>query len=135
MCSRTSSSPLTVGHQAGQVAQVDDADDVVDALAQHRQPRAAGLDGEVERVAHGRGAGDVDHVDARHHHLAHDGVAELDDRADEVALLGLDRLVLVGDVGHGEDLVLGHRARLRPVGPKTADHAVRRWRAGTSRST
>ena len=33
---------------------------------------------------------DEDHVGARHHHLAHDGVAELEHRVDHLALAGLD---------------------------------------------
>ena len=61
----------------------------------------------ADRLVDGGVAVDRDHVGARHHHLAHDGVAELEDRVDELALLGLDRRFLRGDVGHREDLVLG----------------------------
>ena len=49
---------------------------------------------------------DRDHVGARPHDLADDGVAELEDRVDEPALLALD-LVLVGrDVGHRAEVLL-----------------------------
>ena len=44
-----------------------------------------------DRLVDGRVGLDRDHVGARQHHLAHDGVAELEDRVDELALLGLDR--------------------------------------------
>ena len=115
---------LAVGEQGGQVAQVDDADHVVDALAEHRQARAPRGDGGVQGLAH-RGVGrDVHHVDARHHDLAHDGVAELDDAADELALVALDGLVLVGHVGHGEHLVLGHLRHPVRAAEEEADDAL-----------
>ena len=37
---------------------------------------------------------DRHHVGAGHHHLADDGVAEVDDRVDEGALLALDHVLL-----------------------------------------
>ena len=55
---------------------------------------------------------DGDHVGARQHHLAHDGVAELEDRVDEPALLALDGLLVGGDVGHRADLLLGDERAL-----------------------
>ena len=80
------------GHhdQAREVAEVHHPHDVVDALAEHGQARAPAVDREVEGLADRRGRVDADDVDARDHHLAHDGVAELDDRVNEVALVGLD---------------------------------------------
>ena len=39
---------------------------------------------------------DDHHVGPRHHHLAGDGVAELDDALDQLALLVLDHLVVGG---------------------------------------
>jgi hypothetical protein len=123
MCIAQDLGAEAVRDEVREVAQVHEADDVVDALAEDRESRTTGLDGEVQRLAHRRGVGDVDHVDARHHHLAHDGVTELDDRMDEVTLLGLDRLVLVRDVGHGEDLGLGH-ARRSPSRSEPADDGV-----------
>ena len=50
---------------------------------------------------------DRDHVGARQHHLAHDGVAELEDRVDEPPLLALDRLLVGRDVGHRPEVLLG----------------------------
>ena len=59
---------------------------------------------------------DRDHVGARQHHFAHDGVAELEDRVDELALLAFDGLLFGGDVGHRADLLLGdERALLQPL--------------------
>ena len=55
---------------------------------------------------------DRDHVGPREHHLAHDGVAELEDRVDELALLALDRVLFGRDVGHGADLLLGDERAL-----------------------
>ena len=57
-----------------------------------------------------------DHVGPGHHHLADDRVAELEERLDELALLGLDHLALDGEVGDGEELLLGEE-RARPSGP------------------
>ena len=55
---------------------------------------------------------DGHHVGAGHHDLADDGVAELDDRLDELALLVLDHLVLGGRVGDAEQLLLRHERAL-----------------------
>ena len=53
-----------------------------------------------------------DHVGPRHHDLAHDRVAELDDLLDELALLGLDHVFLDRRVGQGEQLGLRHERAL-----------------------
>ena len=93
-----------------------------------------GRDRDRDRLVDGRVGLDRDHVGARQHHLAHDRVAELEDRVDELALLGLDRRLLGGDVGHREDLLLGDErappqslARQHDVGE--TDEAARRARA------
>ena len=57
--------------------------------------------------AGGRAGVDRDHVGARHHHLAHDGVVELEDRVDELAVALLEHVELGGLVDHAEQLVLG----------------------------
>ena len=74
---------------------------------------------------------DRHHVGARQHHLAHDGVAELEDRVDQPAFLALDGVLAGRDVGHGADLLLGDEgtllqalAREHDVGD--ADEDVRR---------
>ena len=60
-----------------------------------------------------------DHVGAWEHRLAHDGVTELEDRVDELALLAFDHVVVGRDVGHREDLLLGdERPGLQPLARK-----------------
>ena len=65
---------------------------------------------------------DRDHVGARQHHLADDGVAELEDRVDEASLLALDDVLAGRDVGHRADLLLGDERALSsgpcPGGPR-----------------
>ena len=79
-----------LGHQLGvasvalgphQVLGVDDADDVVDALAADGHPAAAVEEHDLHHVGDPEVAVDGDHVGSGHHHLAHDRVAELDDLA------------------------------------------------------
>ena len=53
-----------------------------------------------------------DHVGPRHHHLAGDGVAELDDALDQLALLVLDHLVVGGGLDDAEQLLLGDERAL-----------------------
>ena len=55
---------------------------------------------------------DVDHVVARHHHLAGDGVAELEDRVDHLALAGLDDRRRLGEVDQLAQLGLGRERAL-----------------------
>ena len=90
MWSRTSVVAPAAATSAAEVAQVDRCP------RRRRRPRRApaGANGPTaiarsSALAHGRAVRDVDHVGARHHHLAHDRVAELDDRVDELALVGL----------------------------------------------
>ena len=99
-----------------EVLGVDDADDVVDALAADRDAAVAVEEHDLHRVGDPEVGGDGDHVGAGHHDLADDGVAELDDRLDEAALLGLDDLVLHGQVGDREELLL-RDVRARASGP------------------
>ena len=56
--------------------------------------------------------GDDDHVRLRHHHLAGDGVAELDDALDQLALFVLDHLVLGGRLDDAQQLLLAHERPL-----------------------
>ena len=97
---------------ADQVLEVGDAEHVVGALADDRDAAEAAAQGERERLAQGLVALDEDDVGARHHHLAHDGVAELEDRVDHRPLAVLDELVLLGQVDQLAQLGLG---RERPV--------------------
>ena len=59
------------------------------------------------RLAQGLVALDGHHVGARHHDLAHDGVAELEDRVDHLALAGLDERGLAREVDQVAQLGLG----------------------------
>ena len=74
------------------------------------------LDRQVERRGHGHVGLDHHHVGARHHDLAHDRVAELDDRLDQLALLVLDHLVVGRGLDDPEQLLLAdERALLQPL--------------------
>ena len=73
-------------------------------------------DRQVEGGGDGGVVGDDDHVRPGHHHLAGDGVAELDDALDELALLVLDHLVVGGRLDDAEQLLLGdERPLLEPL--------------------
>ena len=85
---RTSCAPFAGPGPAHEILQVHEADDVVGRpLLADRQPREAPLDGPLDGVLDGVVGVDRDHVGARQHHLAHDGVAELEDRVDQASLL------------------------------------------------
>lgn len=92
------------GHE---VLDVDDADDVVDGLVDHREPGEAGAQGQCEGLADGLGALDPDDLGARHHDLAGDGVAELEHRVDHLALGVLDDAAFLGEVDELAQLDLG----------------------------
>ena len=92
---------LGVGGQASQdVLEVEDAAHVVGVLPDDGHARVAGAD----EQAHGGGGGlvgvDGDHVGAWDHDLAHEGLAELDDRAHHLAVLVLDGVSLADLVDH-----------------------------------
>ena len=107
-----------------EVLGVSDADDVVDVVLVDRQPAAPGGQRLFEGPADGRLGLEHDHVRAGHHHLADDGVAEVDDRVDERPLGVLDDVLGVGDVGHRQQLGLGHVRRLLLVARPPADQQV-----------
>ena len=70
------------------------------------------LIGQRDRLVDRRIGLDRDHVGPRHHDLAHDGVAELEDRVDQLAFARLDRRLVGGDVRHLADLLLGDERAL-----------------------
>ena len=135
------SAPGTGARLLHEVLQVDEPDDVVGGVLVAGHPRVPGLDGPADRVLD-RGLGlDGHHVGARHHHLAHDGVAELEDRVDELALLALDGLLVGRDVGHRAEVLLGDErtllqalAREHHVGEADEARATAAAAAGSSRS-
>ena len=96
-------------HGPDHVLGVGDPDHVVDLLLDGRHPAEADLQGPLQGRLHRLVGTDGHHVGPGHHDLADHGVAELDDRMDEGALLGLDHVPLQGHVGHGQQLRLGHR--------------------------
>ena len=91
---RTGSLPSPLPLRVDEVLQEHEADDVVGRLVVRGEPRLARRDRDADRLVDRRVGVDRDHVGPRHHHLAHDRVAELEDRVDELALLGLDRRLL-----------------------------------------
>ena len=98
---------LAVEDALADVLEVGEADDVVEVLPDHRDAGEAAAQEQRHRLAQGLGALDVDDVGARHHHLAHRGVAELEDRVDHLALAGLDQAGGLGEVDHLAQLGLG----------------------------
>ena len=82
------------------VLQVDDADDVVRVLADDGDPGEARAEAERQRLPQGLVALDEDHLRARHHHLLREGVPELEDGVDHLALVILDEVVGLGQVDH-----------------------------------
>ncbi len=83
---------------------------------------------------------DRHHVGAGHHDLTDDGVAELDDRLDELALLDLDHLGVGGGHREREQVALGDRRALAPAGARKqhvrdADEATHRPSAAVGRET
>ena len=73
-------------------------DDVVDVLAEHRDAREARAQEQAHRGPAGAVVVDRDHVGARHHDLARERVAELEDGVDHLPLVVLDDRGVAGDV-------------------------------------
>ena len=96
----------------GDVLEVGDADDVVEVLADDRDPGEPAAQRQRHELAKRLVALDEDHVGTRDHHLAHEGVAELEDRVDHPALVGLDDAGLLGQVDHLAQLSLGRERAL-----------------------
>ena len=90
-----------------QVLEVEHAEHVVDALADHRDPGEAGAQEQQQRLLQRLVRLDPHHLGARHHHLAGDRVAEREDRVDHLALAVLDHAALLGQVDQLAQLDLG----------------------------
>src|SRR4051794_124073 len=97
---------------SNEVLEVHEADDVVGTALVRRDARKAGVDRGADPLLDHRVDFDRDHVGTREHHLAHERVAEFEDRVDELALFVLDRLFLGRDVGHGPEVFLGDERTL-----------------------
>ena len=89
------------------VLEVGDADDVVEVLADHRDPGEAAAQRQRQRLPQRLAPLDEDHVGARHHDLPHDGVAELEHRVDHRPLARLDHLPLLQQVDQPAQIFLG----------------------------
>ena len=98
---------LVLVDPAGEVLEVGDAEDVVLVLTDDRDAGEAAAQRERQRLPHGLAALDPDHVGARHHDLAGEGVAELEDGVDHLPLAALDHLALLGQVDQLAQLGLG----------------------------
>ena len=101
-----SASPADV-RPADQVLEVDDADDVVLVLPDDRDAGEAAAQRQGQRLPDRLVPLDEDQVGARHHHLAHEGVAELEDGVHHLALVVLDQRLLLGQVDQRAQLRLG----------------------------
>ncbi len=110
---------VTFALGADQVLGVGDADDVVDVPGVDGEPGESGFDGHAQGLGHRQISVQGPHVGPGHHDLAHDGVAELDDRMDQLAFVALDHILLQGDVGHGQKLRFAHSD---PLGPRAEEH-------------
>ena len=108
---RVAPARLVAEPELDEILQVQDADDVVGVVVDDRDARDALLEEDRHRVARGGGRVDRDHVGARHHDLAHEGVGELEDRVDELAVVLLDELVLGRLVDDAEQLLLRRERR------------------------
>ncbi len=86
-------------------------DDVVGVLADDGDAGEPRAQAEGQRLAQRLVPLDEDHLGARHHHLLREGVAELEDGVDHLALVILDEVVGLGEVDHLAQLGLrGERA-------------------------
>ena len=105
-------------HRPHQVLRIGDADDVlvVVVLAQHRHPAHAVLEAQVKRGVDGDVGLHGHDVGTRDHDFPDHGVAELDDRLDELPLLVLDDLLLGRRLDEAEELLLtDERSLFQPL--------------------
>ena len=96
-----------------QVLGVEDADDVVDRLLVDRDARVARDDDRVDDLVERRVLGECRDVDARHHHLVHALLAQLEHRADHLLLFGLDDALLAAALDEDQQLLGGDLLVLR----------------------
>jgi hypothetical protein len=104
--------------RTGDVLEVDDPEDVVEPVTHDRDAREAAAQRERECLAQGLRPLDEHHVRTRDHHLAHDRVAQLEDRVDHRAFLGLDQLALLREVDEVAQLGLGREGPLAEAAPR-----------------
>ena len=129
---------LVVALGAHQILGVHQADDVICAPAEHRQPAVSVQEHDLHRVGHAEVARHAHHVGAGHHHLAYHRVAELDDLLDELPLAFFEHLFFDGDVGQRQQLLLGdERAFLQALaraGSSSSDRSERATACAAART-
>ena len=99
---------LPAGHE---VLEVQDASDVVHVVTDDGHAGEAGAHEQAQGGGGGRVGVDGHHVGARHHNLAHEGVPQVEDGADHVAVLFLEALGfadLVDDLAQVRDQLGTH---------------------------
>ena len=101
-----------MGDPPRDVLEVEHPDDVVSVLTNHRDPRVARPQKQIQALTAGLVAIDDHHVGARNHHFPGDRVPEVDDAVDHPSLVGLDEFTVARDVDEGTQLGL---ARERSV--------------------
>jgi hypothetical protein len=117
-----------------QILHEDDADDVVEVVVEDRDARVALLAELGAQIADGRVVRDGDQIGARRHDLAHQRVAEVDDRSQQARFVAfrlffrLDGLVGVGAAAQRQ--LLGRRA----FGVAPPDQAEQRQRQRQQRA-
>jgi hypothetical protein len=95
--------PAEVGQE---ILGVEDPDDLIDGVLEHGHARVQVLAEQSQDLV-GRGAHvEAEHVGARHHHLAHDGVLELEHLVDHLALGAVDHALARADVHQRAQLLL-----------------------------
>ena len=107
-----------------EVLGVDHADDVVDAVTADRDPRVAVAGCHGYGLRYRQVGSRAFHVRAGNHNLPDQGVAEGDDRLDQLVLLSVDGCRGQRPVGHGQEFLLGHAGRTGPESP--GQQAVRK---------
>ena len=91
----------------GDVLEVERALDLVGVAVDDRDAGEARPGEQRHRLPQRLAAIDADHIGARHHHLAGDGVTELEDRVDHLSLFGLDEVGFACQVDEFAQLGLG----------------------------
>ena len=84
-------------------------DHVVFVLAGHRDAGEPAAQVQGQRLVHALVPVDEHHLGAGHHHLADDGVTELEHRLDHLALAGLDDAALLEEVDQAAQLRLARQ--------------------------
>ncbi len=97
-------SPSRCGQQ---VLGVEHPDDLVDGLLEHRHPGVELLAQQRQDLSGRHGHVEAEHVGTRHHHLAHQGVLQLEHLVDHLALGALDHALARAHVHQRAELFLG----------------------------